>query len=486
MRRMLLNDSEKKKMSVIDLLLTLEEGVYTIHFISQSVGYSFKTVHSLLLDMDREFYELFDYELLIGKQKINWQPIAYRHPLYQRFLFQKSLSYQFAIFLLTQPKADLATFSKQLFISHSSVRRGLRPLVNLLLQNGIKINLSKASLEGEERTIRRFLFALIWAGSRGEDLKKLLISFGHEEILLLQLSSSEIVINEEETLCHLLIARLRILAGHTIEACPLLENMPVSKQDAPLHAYFSNWFAEGEDYTNEIKFFFWLLMCTSCCLTTKDVRLPYLISYQNNLLEQENPLFLLCQEFISNFYSQNTGVRLTTDERELIRTNSFLTLLNFGFHQRTVPDSSELIDVKWKDQVFPTSLIEFLQTFLTNVSRRKNFFWVGRCMNNLVLHLAVLLEPYWIRPVKLLVGILSNPDPILSLQVKKLFDQLPFVEYQAASLDDEVDLLLSDRCVNVAVDCFPLTSEIYQLANQQQLLSLILQLQLEKAANGGL
>lgn len=432
-----------RKQNVVSLLNELDSGTYSINQVVQELPFSKKIFLHFIDEIDKEFQELFQYKLIGRDKKIHWSKEKFQINTYNQYLIQQSIPYRFILYMLLYPEKNLEEFSKDVFISLSSVRRNLQSLVTYLKKFDIKLRLSSMEIEGNEFEIRMVFHSILWFSSLGKDIFAVVESTS-EDIFLEQLGFKDSIhINTQEYLLFLLITKLRIRQGHYLTYFPLKSLHKSEKEYTAILSYLQKYIANSEILLSEQKFLAYKLYYSGLFSNIDDIRLSTLNRYRAHLSKHEDEYQKLLGEFLSEV--ETRGNITNPNSQALISANLFSVLLMFFLTKRPSPNMFDLSLKSNEKRMNSQAISSFVKTFFTKVARRKSFYWLGPVINEVADYITPILQPYWNYEKKRVhIGIPSFSNHLLESELVNFLSSFSFVEiFYEEKQNDNIDLFIT-------------------------------------------
>lgn len=150
-------------------LFTMGKSSCTNNELIQKLGYSNRTLNEILKQLSTDLAELGapDALLISRKEGITIQSLTVNIATYRSYLIQKALVFKFVEAVAFKKDSVFYEFIRQEFVSESTMMRKLKPLMELVEEYKLKINIKKMTFIGEEKNIRLFLLTLYWLSFKG-------------------------------------------------------------------------------------------------------------------------------------------------------------------------------------------------------------------------------------------------------------------------------------------------------------------------------
>lgn len=442
----LLDKVARRKLTVIELLLNLEPGHYSISPLMESLTLSYPTLIALCNEIKHDFAQLQLPNFLTSDGKINWQPKSYSHNRYRQYLIRHSIAYKLLLTTLIEPEKTLVEFCQENFLSRATLARKLRPFNQFLKTFDLRLNLTQMKLIGQQEGMIRLAYhCYLWISSFGEDLfVHCDLQSEHDLLQKISLTTSSYV-NPKEVLLMLLISRLRVQQGYRLNALPFTE-LALPPIDQTLTEYFADFLTEDEQIKRHTDFFAYFIFYTIYFIDPADQRLSYIQLYFDSL--KQTPLHSLHRRLWKTIKETILAAAPSLADQQLLATNLFVTLVNFNVQPGSPPLLLSLLPAEHLDQnpEFQQIQATFAKT-ITRLSRRKDFAWLKNSGTGLAQALAIITYPYCrskqVRNV-LKVGIVPLPNYLVMQELKYFLTHLEFVDFHLTSAKDEtVDLYIA-------------------------------------------
>ncbi len=299
LQMLILEDADWQKLQIMAFFATQPDGIYSINTICSELKLAYTTASTLSGEISAELADLLNYRLIRKDGKICWRAEAYHHNAYIQYLVRNSLCYNFVLTSLVEPEKSFEDFCSQLFLSHSTVLRKLRPLKELLTRFHLKLLATKMHILGNEATLRMFYITYLWVASHGEDMRLSGFDFSQEEQLMVDLGWQRANFMLPQTIVlGLTVNRLRYSQGHLLADLPYLPPTPMVNLEQ-VRSYTTGFITNTVQQHMHTYFLSYLLYFTPYYLEEADFRVQDLARYFDELKLRQDPLTLLVEEFES-------------------------------------------------------------------------------------------------------------------------------------------------------------------------------------------
>ncbi|MDH6363765.1 hypothetical protein M2139_000602 [Enterococcus sp. PF1-24] len=372
--------------------------------------------------------------ILMGAGKVNALQLDCTIDEYRYYLLQKSVPFQFILYLLNDEKPNVVDFCEKYQVSRSTVSRKMENLKNYLQQYNLRLTYTKANLVGDERLVRVMLFNLIWLGTRGLELplkvdQKQVNDLIHKVSEYFPLSLSYFGNIELHYFAALYL--IRIKQGNFVKYDKrynfLMKNN--SYYDFKRTNLISDAFElTAKQQQAESSFIFFLSHYVPF-YTIKDET-----SLQQTLYDfsvRPNPIYSLNTEFL-NFAKEE----LFRKQPQILDNPLILgNLLNIGFTlyvtEQSIPNIQTLVTPVHKKENWEIILEEKIAQFFAEAATKNQYSFVKYVKNDLVESYKNILLPYFNSvdfASNLKVGLALEHNFLLVNDLHQFLDDLKFVD----------------------------------------------------------
>lgn len=439
MKSILLSDESKKKVEIFLEMNRLEDGKYSISTIIKLLRFSKNTVYHLLENIAIDLDKLFDYKLFDDNGKIVWSKNAFDMNRYNQFLLQKSLPYNFILFILRNPDKTLEDFCNVSFTSASTIRRTLQPFLTFLKKFEIKVNLSSMKLEGNEYEIRMLFHTVLWSCSLGQGIISVQEDVKKEEDVLKKLGFTDCpYINTNDILTILLIAKLRIQSNSPVLEPPVsIDFVPVETTDV-LREYLSSFVPSTAHLNAEVRSILFQIYFSNLYFHKDDVRVMDIHHYY--LEKKKDSKFIPVIDKLFRRLDLNTY-----PNRTLPLVNLISIFLSFSLNRRPLPWMYEFSDY---EDLFPNiapQKITAVESFFSKISCKKEFYWLSKYPSDFQKYVYYILNPYIVESsLNVKVAIVPTPNHRIMSELDHFLSLFSFVDVSYSDrADSGIDLFIS-------------------------------------------
>ena len=428
-----LTKKEQKKIAVFSYLNQLDDGEYSVKFISDELGYVYSTTQNLLSEMSMDLSAINPEMHLFNPQGQIICPI--QEVPYDRYfatLVRKGIPYQCLIYLLEHPSENMEAFCLSHYVSVASCMRHLQPLANYIQQFGISFNRSKLSFKGDERLIRITLFNFIWAVSRGTD--DLFQHFQTGELATtLKTLSHEIplgqdYVGEKEILLFMEISYLRIKHGFYVQDDAKYQDIFSKKSLFPLDALKNILPVPDEQLHAEYHFLLFMQYYAPTYTGKDDPRLPEI----QQRLTKKNPLSTMLLSF-EKFWEKSIiqgDAKMLGKNPDIHGNLHNILLCHYIFPQRIPTLFSLLNYFRHSSSVHFDPLHEQINQFFSRFSKRSGFEWLQSCQSCMVDLFTWLTLEYFEsagQQQPLIVSLIMESNQLFRQEINNRLKDLSFV-----------------------------------------------------------
>lgn len=439
MESILLSDDSKKKFEIFLEMNRLEDGKYSISTMIKLLRFSKNTVYHLLENIAIDLDTLFDYKLFDENGKIVWSKKAFDMNRYNQFLLQKSLPFNFILFILRNPDKTLEDFCNASFTSASTIRRTLQPFLTFLKKFEIKVNLSSMKLEGNEYEIRMLLHTILWSCSLGQGIISVQEEMKKEEEVLKKLGFADCpYINTNDILTILLIAKLRIQSNSTVLESPASIDFVPAKATSVLIDYLSSLVPSTACLNAEVRTLLFQIYFSNLYFHKDDVRVTDIHHYY--LEKKKESKFIPVIDKLFRRLDLNTY-----PNRTLPLVNLISIFLSFSLNRRPLPSMNEFSDY---EVLFPRIVpqkITAVESFFSKLSCKKEFNWLSKYPPDFYKYVYYILNPYIVkRSFNVKVAIVPIPNHRIMSELDHFLSLFSFVDVSYNDrADSDIDLFIS-------------------------------------------
>lgn len=443
----MLNTQAQKKYQVFKIIFVHKAKTNSIRELSGYSELTYNQFYKTLLEINADLNST-NQEAHLTTTKIDQFNCSIDQ--YRAQLLKDSIPYQFLIALLLQTDKNLDTFLKRNYISASTLSRSCATLKYYLQKFAITINYKQMTLEGDELKIRLCYFYLFYLGSKNQSWhyevsKSEARQFMHPFRSDNYHKSKTIIEMYTIHLGAVILTRLR--QGHFVSSSPKLDFLKAS--DTSYKTLLSNTSFEISESQAENE---------SANLLFLTHFYPY-YDLEAQVLPKKLEVFLLNDEqqlnsiteglldYIASFFIEP----LSINNRQTLKTNIFLILFGFYLFDSPFPTLPTLM-LKPKDKSELAIQIEaqvksFLKTHLNNF----NFPVSGSSLNTLtktIRQIIISLKYVEINEYKLNVGVIIEPNLLLSFDLLTYLDSLRFVQPENYDDSKKYDFIITTIAIS--------------------------------------
>jgi len=483
-RELFLTNQQRKKIQFFKLMEDYPEGEYSVHTLSHKFDYNYQPFLQMLRELNDSLIELKEAPLFIETSKIYWKSDPSRSNRFLISQVKNSVPYQFIFTSLFHPEKSLSDFSKEIFVSESTILRRMHPLIDYLAECNLHLNFSKMELTGHEAVIRLFYIKAFWSASLGEDLVKCTLDFTAEDNLLRDLLSVfPLHVHPKLIRLMLCICRLRNDQKKYLNEAPF-DDLLFSQTTPLLEVYLSNILESPIQIRRNVEFFNYLFYYYPYCVKKDPHKINPLTLYYAKNVEERDPLCLAIDSF--HRYCSKDLLRniLGEQEEKILLNNIARTFLGYSIQKKKIP---LLFETGNKEKFLQSELYRELypdvKKAIRKLSRRRKLEWLATVIDSLSKTLCLNLLPFFIvNDQKIRIGLLSIPNYLYLQHIIKFLQSLNFIEivFQPQS-GDKIDLFIT-----TFEELLPSQSSSYYLLNilntnfETELLPILLSLQNKK------
>lgn len=444
-----LNEESRKKIAVLEAITHLDSGTYSVAYLSSLTNLSKRTINAYLPKINRDVADLYGFKLLDEESRITWIRKQVNISEYRLYLAQKSLTYRFILYAFNHPGEDFDDFCQASYVTTSSARRILTPLVDFFKGFGIKIRLSSMKFIGNEFEIRNLFYSVFWVISYGADIIENEKDLSEEIEVLEKIGVLTCPsINTDEVLLTLLIAKKRMAANYPMPFFPL-DNLPFSENDCQyLGRYIGQYVTDPEQAQQEFHGLLYAIFHSNFVIEPNDLRTKKTMDYFKLLAKEKSELAKQVKRCLTYL-----GPTLVDKTSPVQSANILIVLLKFFPMERLIFNISEF-KVRSQDMLPARGVaVKKITAFVNKIPPKTDkdteieteMEWVKDCSDSLILYLNYVVTPFLKRHErKLRVGIAPMPNYPLQVEIIEFLAELSFVEYSfAKNAASEVDLYIS-------------------------------------------
>ncbi|MBO1306722.1 helix-turn-helix domain-containing protein [Enterococcus sp. 669A] len=436
-----LNEEARKKIAILEAITHLDSGTYSVAYLSSLTNLSKRTINSYLPKINRDVAELYSFKLLDEESRITWIRKQVNISEYRLYLARKSLAYRFILYAFRYPENDFADFCTFSYVTTSSARRILTPLVDFFKRFDIKIRLSSMKFIGNEFEIRSLFYSAFWVISYGADIIENENDLSEEIEVLEKIGVLTCPsINTDEVLLTLLIAKKRMAANYPMPFFPL-DNLPFSENDRQyLGKYIGQYVTDQQQAQQEFYGLLYAIFHSNFVIEPDDLRTEKMMDYFEVLAKEKSALAKLVKQCLTHL-----GPKLVDKKSPVQSANILIVLLKFFPMERVIFNISEF-KVRSQDMLPARgAAVKRITAFVNKITRQMELEWVEDCSDSLILYLNYVVTPFLKQHErKLKVGIAPMPNYPLQVEIIEFLAELSFVEYSfAKNAASEVDLYIS-------------------------------------------
>lgn len=445
-RELFLTHQQQRKIQFFKLMEGYPEGEYSVNTLSQKFKCNYQSFLQMLREVNEALIELNESPLFIEASKIYWKSDPGRS---NRFLISQvkhSVPYRFIVTSLFHPEKSLADFSKEIYVSESTILRRMHPLMDYLAECNIHMNFSKMAFTGHEAVIRLFYIKALWSASLGEDLGKCPLDFTAEDNLIRDLMSVfALHIHPKLIRLMLCVCRLRNEQKNYLNEAPF-DDLLFSQTTQMLEIYLSRTLECPIQITRNIEFFNYLFYYYPYCVRKEPHLVNPLMVYYARNVEERDPLCLA----IDSFYRYCSGELLQNvlgeQEEKILLNNIARTFLGYSIQKKKIPllfetgNKEQFVQSELYCRLYPS-----IKKAIKKLSRRKKLEWLATVDESLSKTLCLNLLPLFIaNDEKIRVGLIAIPNYLYLQHVVKFLNNLNFIEIVFHPQPDEpIDLFIT-------------------------------------------
>lgn len=446
----MLNKSDREKIEVYALLVSLPEGLYSKNGIVGEFSFSYNRLCAILDELHQDICEITKKSAGIlndGKVAISSTMILLDY--YATHILKNSVSYKFLLSLLSESEETIEIFCEKYGVSESYTRRNIKKMVSYLAQFGVHVTISSVRLSGDERLIRILFTYFIWNCTFGNEFEEVCCSIeetaqAFDPILKLPPKTSDSYrYSDKLRQLHAEIMRRRLKNQHVVE--------DTAEYDILI----------GENYTGCFQPL-QKMFGTTEEIAQKEARfLAFLAFYGPTYSFENDPLFDVPREELNirsseifDFFAEfNQKVLHPLLENYpnpgrivLLEANLVNILFNYMIFKQKIPFFSlmQREDITADGVIFPiiySRIYDFIKDYPFSSS------WQAECLNDISLIMAHLILPTLKehqKSIKLNVAILSEDNYVYINNVKSMLADFTFVELIPYTLEnrEKIDLLI--------------------------------------------
>ncbi|GCF94745.1 hypothetical protein NRIC_26360 [Enterococcus florum] len=441
----LLTKQQQKKIAFFKQMEELAAGDYSVHALSQRFHYPYLSFLSLLEELNDTLLTLNEEPILVGNSIVKWASNPSRFNNFMLEQLKQSTAYQFLLTSLFYPEKCLADFSREHYISKSTVLRRLQPLSGYFNSCGIKINVSGMTLLGNESTIRLLYIAIIWNASLGGDIYQYGRSFEAEQALVEALADELPGYTHPKLfLLMLAVCRVRNEQNKLLEPSPF-DDLSFSQTRTKLVNYLSEFLVSPQRISHNQEFINYLIYFYPYCIACPShLNEPMEEYYQENL-NRRHPLFVAINDFYT-FVIEDVLPPMEDPLKKTLQHSITRVFLNYWIQQKQIPLFFESIRRhSFEQTALYHSIRPIVQKVIKKISRRKDLKWMSGVNQSLTNMLCLTLIPFFsCSETSIRVGLISSSNFFHLQHVVAFLRNICFVEivlYPKA--DEEVDLYIT-------------------------------------------
>ncbi|MDT2600874.1 helix-turn-helix domain-containing protein [Enterococcus hulanensis] len=445
-RELFLTNQQRRKIQFFKLMEGFPEGEYSVNTLSHEFGWNYQPFLQLLREINDTLIELKEDPLLIAASKLYWKSNPERSNHFLVSLVKQSVSYRFIASSLLEPEKKISDFSKEIFVSESTILRRMRPLIDYLAECNIQLNFSKMELTGHEAVIRLFYIKAFWAASLGEDLVKSKLDFTAEDNLLRNLLELfPLHLHPKLIRLMLYVCRLRNDQKKYLNEAPF-EDLLFSQTTPQLELYLSEILDSPVQIKRNVEFLNYLFYYYPYSVKKDTQALNPLMLYYAKNVEERDPLCLAIDSFYRYCARELLQDLLDEQEEKILLNNIARTFLGYSIQKKKIP---LLFETGNKEQFLQSEiyleLYPAIKKAIHKLSRRRKLEWLAAVSESLARTLCLNLLPLFIaNDEKIRVGLVSIPNYLYLQHVVKFLKNLNFIEIVFQPQPDEpIDLFIT-------------------------------------------
>lgn len=434
LKELLLTNHQREKILFLEMMHDSPVGDYSIQTIGRKCNYASGTIYQLAREANEELVAMGEEPILVTGNKVACRHDTQRLNHYVMKQYQTSIPYLFLLFSLQYPEKDIKDFSKEFFVSQSTVVRKLKPLLTYLKDFEIKINISNMQLLGKESAIRIVYYNFIWAASLGESMTFSGRSFDEEQQLVNKLAKG-LNPNLHPDMVKLLfsISRIRNEQQHFLEPLPFTELLFPRSEVAITH-YLESYLTNQIQVTRNVEFISYMIYYypyTVEDLIPTDQMNVMDLYFQKKLVEGDSFSY-----FIQRFYHESLNTflpfPLNENENRALLDNILSTFFNYRIQKKKIMILAELQrDDDVKDSQAYHDLHDQIYAYLVDAALRSDLTWLVPLTDDLSVTLTLVLLPFYHKrmvesPVRVSIVPMANYQVFLA--VCHYLEQFAFVE----------------------------------------------------------
>ncbi|MHA3066632.1 helix-turn-helix domain-containing protein [Lacticaseibacillus saniviri] len=195
-------------------------GIMTVNDLSNEMNISYQQGYNICRELLADLETMSDLPIkTIRKQLMQLRNFDISVDEYRLHLLEDAIQFQFLDYLVQGNIPSVDRFCQERFISRSTLLRKTVPLRDLLAKYHLKLSLTKAEIQGDEKQVRLFLFAFYWLGFHGvawpiKSLQLERVAAQYEKLTNIRTNPIEVIQDE----LFWAICRLRIARGKVINS----------------------------------------------------------------------------------------------------------------------------------------------------------------------------------------------------------------------------------------------------------------------------
>lgn len=459
-RDLFMTSQQQKKIQFLKQMEKCPAGEYSVHTLSQKFHSSYLPFLQMLQELDESLEKINETPLLIEPAKIYWKRDSGRSNTFLIDQVKNSIPYRFLLTSLFYPEKKLKDFSKETFLSESTILRRMHPLIDYLEQCNVRINFSRMELTGQEAVIRLVYIKTLWAASLGKDLMFSPQNFNSEDALLENLTGL-LPIHLHPKLARLMlgVCRLRNDQKNYLAEAPF-EGLLFSQTKPIFEHYLAELLDSRIQIQRNIEFLNYLFYYYPYCVKQDAESINPMMLYYSRNVEERDPLCLAIDTFYRYCSNELLKQTLSEQEEKILLDNIARTFLNYSIQKKEIPllfdpgSKEDFLQSELYSQLYPA-----IRKMIRKLSRRKQLEWLATVDSSISKTLCLNLLPLFIATnEKVCVGLVAIPNYLYLQQVVRFLLNFSFVEivFQPKA-NEPVDLYITtfkDLLPTDTEDCY--------------------------------
>lgn len=372
---------------------------------------------------------------------------------YRYFLLQKSVPFQYILYLINFDSPNIDDFCERYYVSRSTVSRKMLPLKKHVKRFDLRFTYTEANLVGDERSVRVALFDALWLGTRGtvwpfkqvavEDAERLTAAFAeYFPLSRTYLGTKELTYFAAIFLCR---TRKKMYVNYDERYDFLMKDNPYYDFDR-LNQELGPIQALPAKYSKAESSFIFFLAHYAPFYTLEDD--PSLFQTLHDFSLRPNPVYHFVQEFL--VYAKEHLLEKEPDilDKPIIIGNLINITFTFYVLGKPFPNLQQLVETPQTISKTEQFLENKLQYFFDQKALEKEYKFIYTVKKPFINAFKNLLLPIYDLPKHsepLKVGVAFEHNFTLVRMIYQFLNDLGFVDaapYQEA-LNDRYDLVIS-------------------------------------------